>query len=196
MGAVALKIERTTYYTYADYEKWPEYPRFELIKGEAFEMSAPSFAHQAVSMALSIQLGTFLRGKKSKVLAAPFDVRINYDTGDNTVVQPDLLVVCDPTKIENGKHCLGAPDMIIEILSDSTRSRDKIKKLNVYQEAGVREYWIVNPDDRNVEVFILENGKYFITGYEDKAVIPVHVLEECKINLADVFEDIPEEEQE
>jgi Uma2 family endonuclease len=194
VSATARKIETTTCYTYEDYAKWPDYPRFELIKGEAIEMSSPSFSHQSVSMALSVQLGSFLRGKKCKVVAAPFDVRINYNTTDNTVVQPDLLVVCEISKIENGKHCLGAPDMIIEILSLSSGSHDKIKKLNIYQEAGVREYWIVNPDDKNVEVFILENGKYFITGYEGNVTIPVHILDGCKINLADIFETVAEEE--
>lgn len=186
--STALKIDTTPYFTYADYATWPDYPRFELIKGEAFEMSAPSREHQEISVALTVQFGTFLRGKKCRLFHAPFDVRINYNTTDNTVVQPDLLVVCDLSKIENGKHCLGAPDFVIEILSESTRSYDKVKKLNVYLDAGVREYWIVNPEDRNVEVFILENGKYFISCYEDKDTIPVHVLEGCKINLAEVFE--------
>ncbi|MCL2199144.1 MAG: Uma2 family endonuclease [Defluviitaleaceae bacterium] len=191
MVMLAEKINTTTYYTYADYEKWPEYPRFELIKGEAFEMSAPTLAHQEITVALTLQIGNYLRGKKCKLVAAPFDVRINYDTADNTVVQPDLVVVCDLSKIENGKHCLGAPDMAIEILSETSHRHDKLKKFNIYLEAGVREYWVVDPDARGVQVHILEDGRYFTKAYDSTATIPVHVLEGCNVNLAEVFE--PEE---
>jgi len=195
MSAAAKKlntIDTTQRYTYADYATWPDEPRFELINGEAFEMSAPSRAHQKISMTLSVQLGSYLRGKKCEVYAAPFDVRINYNKADNTVVQPDLLIICDLEKIENGKHCLGAPDMVIEIVSESTRRMDRVKKLNIYMEAGVREYWMVYPEDKTVDVLILENGKYFLTGYESDGIIPAQVLEGCKINLSDIFE--PEEE--
>ena len=194
-AAPAIKIEQRTRtnYTYADYATWPDEPKFELINGEAIEMSAPSEAHQAVSVALTIDLGTFLRGKKCRLYHAPFDVRINYDTTDNTVVQPDLVVICDHEKIANGKHCLGAPDLAIEILSESTRRIDKIRKLNIYRQAGVREYWIVDPEIKSVETYVLEDGKYFITGYENEDTIPVYVLEGCKINLPDIFEGIVSE---
>lgn len=193
-GATARKIEATPHYTYADYEKWPEYPRFELIKGEAVEMSSPTEVHQAISIALGSLLWNFLRGRKCRVYTAPFDVRINYKTTDNTVLQPDLLVVCDTAKIENGKHCLGAPDMAIEILSESSRNHDQLKKFNIYLEAGVREYWIISPEERTVGVHVLENEKYFTKYYGDTDVISVHILEGCKINLAEVFEPLPEEE--
>ncbi|MCL2386358.1 MAG: Uma2 family endonuclease [Defluviitaleaceae bacterium] len=184
----AREFTSTHQYTYADYATWPDYPRYELINGEAIQMSAPSRVHQKISMALSIQIGTFLRGKKCEVLAAPFDVRINYNTTDNTVVQPDLVVICDMAKIENGKHCLGTPDMVIEILSESTRGYDKVRKFNVYLEAGVSEYWIVDPIERIVNVHILRDGNYFIKPYGDTDTIPVHVLEGCMVNLAEVFE--------
>jgi len=174
-------------YTYADYAKWPEYPRYELFNGEAIKMSAPTWEHQEISMELSIQFGTFLRGKKCRVVASPVDVRINYNTLDNTVIQPDLVIVCDTGKIENGKHCLGAPDMAIEILSESTRGMDKLRKFNIYLNAGVREYWIVSPFERMVEVYILKNGEYVVSAYDDESTIPVHVLEGCTIDLRTVF---------
>jgi len=193
--SVALKSapKSKPYFTYADYEQWPEYPRFELFNGEAIEMSSPSREHQKISMALSGLFWAFLRGKKCEVYAAPFDVRINYNTTDNTVLQPDLLVVCDLEKIENGKSCLGAPDLAIEILSESTYRRDKLKKFNIYLEAGVREYWIVDPLERIVYVHTLEDKKYFVKLYGDTDIIPVHVLEGCEINMADIFEPLEEE---
>jgi Uma2 family endonuclease len=180
-------------YTYADYAIWPDYPRFELINGEAIKMSAPSWRHQEISMSLSVLFGSFLRGKKCKIVAAPFDVRLNYKTLDNTVVQPDLMIICDEKKIENGKHCLGTPDMVVEILSESTRSLDKLKKFNIYLEAGVSEYWVVHPEDRYIEVYILENGKYHATMYGDKNVVPVHTVKDCTIDLSQIFEPVEAE---
>ena len=198
MSATARKIEIKRSYTYRDYADWPDYPRFELINGEAIEMGAPSEAHQAILMNLSIALGSFLRGKKCRAYAAPFDVRINFDRADNTVVQPDLVVICDRSKVENGKHCLGVPDLIVEILSESNFRHDKIKKFNIYLNAGVREYWIVDPDRRIVDVYLLQNGSYVAKPYGATDKIPVSVVEDCEINVADIFEDMlietPEEE--
>lgn len=185
--ALAKKINTPSHFTYADYAEWPEYPRYELFNGEATEMSAPSIDHQEISMALSIELGTFLKGKKCKLLASPVDVRINYKTRDNTVLQPDLIIVCDESKIENRKCCLGAPDMAIEILSESTRHIDMLKKFNIYLEAGVREYWIVSPEDKIITVHVLENNNYVTRNYGEGDTIQVHVLDGCKISLADIF---------
>ena len=155
-------------------------------------MSAPTWEHQEISMALGGLFWHFLRGKKCRVVASPVDVRINFDTLDNTVVQPDLVIVCDTDKIKNGKNCLGAPDMAIEILSESTRSMDKLRKFNIYLHAGVREYWIVSPFERMVEVCILKEGEYRIFVYDDESVIPVHVLEGCSIDLKEVFPPLEE----
>ncbi|MDR0310408.1 MAG: Uma2 family endonuclease, partial [Acidobacteriota bacterium] len=121
---------------------------------------------------------------------APFDVRLNADTYDDTVVQPDLLVVCDRSK-PDGKCCVGVPDMIIEILSPSSGRHDKLVKFHLYQKAGVREYWIVDPETKTVQVCILENGKYVTTMYgdTDTDTVPVHVLDGCVIGLKDVFEE-------
>jgi len=188
--AIAQKTTAKPHYTYADYATWPDYPRFELINGEAFKMGAPSEAHQAVLIALSSIFWNFLRGKQCRVYMAPFDVRINFDTTDDTVVQPDLVVICDRSKLENGKHCLGVPDLAVEILSESNMRHDKIRKFNVYLNAGVREYWIIDPHSRAVEVYLLENGKYHVAHYDDTSKIPVSVLDGFEVDMAEVFEDM------
>ena len=182
----ALKKEKN-YYTYSDYLTWDDDARYELIDGVPYLMSpAPRQEHQEVSMEIAKQLAVFLTGKPCKVFAAPFDVRLNVDKADDTVVQPDILVVCDKSKLD-GKSCNGAPDLVIEILSPSSLKSDRITKFNKYLQAGVREYWIVDPDQKTVDVYTLENGKYFAAVYSDTDVVPVSVLEGCEINLQDVF---------
>ncbi|MCL1918437.1 MAG: Uma2 family endonuclease [Peptococcaceae bacterium] len=173
-------------YTYADYEKWDDEIRYELIDGVPYMLAAPSQTHQTISGELYFQLAGFLKGKQCKVFYAPFDVRLTANDKDDTVVQPDLLVVCDMPKLD-GKACVGAPDMAIEILSPSSSRQDKVVKLNLYQKAGVREYWIVDVEDKAVQVCILRDGEYIVKAYTDADIAPVHVLEGCSINLADVF---------
>jgi len=181
------KYDEDRRYTYADYESWDDDNRYELIDGIPYVMFAPSTTHQSISMELSIQLGSFLKGKPCRVFAAPYDVCLNgLGDEDHTVVQPDLLVVCDESKIDK-KRCNGAPDMTIEILSPSTSKRDLLTKLVKYQNAGVREYWIIDPDAEVVKVHVLENGRYVISSYESNEVITVNVLDGCVITLSDVF---------
>ena len=174
-------------YTYSDYLTWDDDKRYELIDGEVYMMSpAPVRIHQRISMEIARQLANYLRGKTCEVYPAPFDVRLNADTKDDTVIQPDITVVCDPKKLDD-QGCKGAPDMIIEILSPSTARRDQRFKFHQYLKAGVREYWIVYPDLKNVQVNLLADGKYSIQVYGDTDIVPVHVLEDCQITLADVF---------
>ena len=176
-------------YTYADYATWPEDVRYELIDGVAHMMSpAPGRVHQTILGELYRQIATFLKGKQCKVYAAPFDVRLNADSGDDTVVQPDIVVVCDRSKLDD-KGCNGAPDMVVEILSKSSLGRDRVLKFNRYLKAGIREYWIVEPDSKTATVYILDNGRYYSTAYAETDNAPVHVLEGCTINLTDVFEE-------
>ena len=176
-------------FTYADYCAWDDGERWELIDGVSYLMSpAPLRVHQEISIKLSWKLQSFLNGKPCKLFAAPFDVRLNADTFDDTVVQPDLLVVCDRSKLDD-RGCVGAPDMVIEILSRTTERYDRLVKFQLYQKAGIREYWIVDPDIRAVQVNILENGKYVTTMYGDADTAPVHVLPGCEINLREVFEE-------
>jgi len=175
------------YYTYADYETWDDDFRCELIDGVVYAMSAPSRFHQAISVELTTQLHTFLRGKSCKLFHAPFDVRLNAHTKDDIVVQPDLLVVCNELKIENGRHCIGAPDFVIEILSPSTSNKDRDIKSKRYLEAGVREYWLICPESLTVETLISNNGKYQRECYSFEDEIPVSILEGCILNMKETL---------
>lgn len=183
-------------YTYADLLKWDGDTRYELYNGQPVALASPSDIHQEISGEIHLQLGNYLKGKKCRVYYAPFDVRLFERRGDrpenvNTVVQPDLMVVCDPDKIDrHGVH--GAPDMVIEILSDSTRRTDRLLKFNLYRDAGVREYWIIDPVERLVSVHILEDRQYYTTVYGPDASVPVGVLEECTIDLSTVFPEEPQ----
>jgi Uma2 family endonuclease len=174
-------------YTYEDYLNRDDETRFELIDGVIYMMAPPAQAHQEISGELYLQLANFLKGKPCKVLYAPFGVRLNADTGDNTILEPDLLVVCDLSKLD-GRSCNGAPDMVIEILSPSTSKKDKTLKFDKYMQAGVRELWYVDPADKTVSVCILKNGEYCIRTYSNTDTVLVHVLEGCEIILKDVFD--------
>jgi len=187
VNEVARKYDDLKRYTYSDYASWDDGNRYELIDGITHMMSAPSAEHQRISGKLFRKISDFLDGKKCEVFYAPFDVCLNGKGDDDyTVVQPDLLVVCDELKIDD-KRCDGAPDMVIEIISPSTSRLDRLTKLNKYLEAGVREYWIVDPEDKGVTVHILENAKYVISAYEDEAIISVNVLEGCEVVLHEIF---------
>jgi len=181
-------------FTYEDYLTWDDDNRYELIDGEVFDMApAPSPTHQSISMELSGQFRNSLIGKLCKVFAAPFDVRLQRSKRNDTVVQPDLLVICDPSKIDK-RGCKGAPDLVIEITSPFSATHDCIRKFNVYQDAGVREYWIVDPYRKIVTVSTLENNRYVSTEYDNKSKIHVSVLEDCEIDLSTVYPDIVEDE--
>ena len=179
-------------YTYADYLEWEGPIRYELINGEAFQMASPSVAHQALLMGLSTKFDVWLEGKPCKVFAAPLDVRLfpKKDKSDNTVMQPDLLVVCDNDKIDKNS-INGAPDLIIEIASPSNIHTELFRKFNYYLKAGVKEYWVVDPELKKVVVHILENDHYISSSYEDSDHIPVTILPGLEIALADLWAKIP-----
>ena len=185
-------IKKGQRYTYADYCTWGEDVRCELIDGVVYDMSpAPGWMHQDLSRNLIGQLFNFLEGKTCKVFHAPFDVRLDDDY-DGTVVQPDIVVICDRSII-SGTGCTGAPDMVVEILSPSTASKDMLVKFNRYLKAGVREYWIVDPQTRVVRVCSLNNGKYDSIDYLDADKIAVNVLEGCEIDIKRLFADLDAE---
>ena len=153
-------------YTYADYLLWEFKERVELIKGKIFKMSpAPSRLHQEMSGELYYILSRYFRKKTCRLYAAPFDVRlINFkeSTTDNqitSVVQPDLCVICDSDKLDN-RGCIGAPDLIIEILSPGNSNREMTLKFDLYEENGVKEYWIVNQSEKIILIYVLQDGKY------------------------------------
>jgi Uma2 family endonuclease len=178
-------MNRNRRYTYADYITWDEGQRWELIDGAPYAMASPSVAHQRVIREISGQLWQFLKGKPCEVFIAPLDVRL-YAAGDDeeTVVQPDILVVCDLAKLD-GKGVNGAPDLAVEIVSPATSGHDRLLKFNHYLRAGVREYWIVDPGDKTVAAHVLRDGEYTVRVYADAA--PVHVLENFTVDLTDVF---------
>jgi Uma2 family endonuclease len=181
-------------YTYANYLTWRFQERIELIKGKLFKMApAPARKHQQSSLELTRQISNFLFKKECKIYTAPFDVRFPKGEGDDqvfTVVQPDICVICDKSKLDD-RGCVGAPDFIIEILSPATAKKDVKDKFQLYQEYGVREYWIVSPEDKIVDVFLLDDsGKYQLIGkYTEDDLIKVNIFEGLNISLAEVFED-------
>ena len=175
-------------YTYVDYLEWDDDIRYELIDGVPYLMSAPTWQHQEISGNLYLQFKTFLKGKSCKVYYAPFDVRLNADTKDDTVVQPDIVVICDSSKMMKTGY-KGAPDMVIEILSPSTSRYDRTLKFNTYLKSGIHEYWIIDPDTQTLTVHILKDGDYITRPYTDKDTVPVHVLDGCIINMQEVFEE-------
>jgi Uma2 family endonuclease len=150
-------------WTYKDYKDWQLKPgeRYEIIDGVAYAMSAPNTEHQLIASTLNAELYNFLKGKKCKAIPAPFDVRLFYkeDESDNTVVQPDLVVVCDPEKLAK-EGCRGAPNLVIEILSPSNSAIEMNRKLNIYSKAGVPEVWIIDPEEKQVDVYHLAGNRY------------------------------------
>ena len=174
--------------TYAEYKAWELKPgeRYEIIYGEAYAMSAPSVYHQAMLMELSKQFAVFLTGKPCRVYPAPFDVRLYYeeDESDDTVVQPDITVICDKNKRgpEGGR---GAPDLVVEILSPSNSAIEMQRKFELYRDAGVREYWVVNGEYKTLTVNIFDKNHFTSKTYKDKA--PVAAVEGLLIDLESVF---------
>jgi Uma2 family endonuclease len=187
------KEKENIIFNYKIYQTWPENERWELIEGEAYNMSpAPNTEHQNISGEIFGNIWQFLKHKSCKVFSAPFDVRLsemdNPEEQDiETVVQPDIVVVCDNNKIDK-KGCLGAPDLIVEILSPSTSYKDETNKLALYEKHGVREYWIVNPDAKYIMIYHQEGDKYLKPEYlKDEDILTSIVLEGFKIKLQDIF---------
>jgi Uma2 family endonuclease len=192
-----LSLDINKRYTYSDYLTWLDNESRELIHGVIKKMSpAPRLQHAQVSYNIAWHLGAIIKKNKSKckVFTAPFDVRFpkQGETADDkidTVVQPDICVICDLLKLDE-RGCCGAPDMIVEILSPSTIKKDVTDKFALYEEAGVKEYWLVQPKDKAITVFLLQqNGKYDEGAvYEDEGKIFVAVFDNLPIDLKDIFE--------
>ena len=175
-------------YSYADYLVWKIKERVELLKGKILEMSAPSPIHQEISGNLQGALFVFLKNSKCKLYTAPFDVRFPQkgESQVYTVVQPDLYVVCDFEKIDS-KGCVGAPDLVVEILSPGNSKKEMKSKFALYQEEGVREYWVVDPERELVFVYVADNKKF-------KPTIPIAddyvystIFPDFKIHTSDLF---------
>ena len=180
------------HFSYRDYAQWPEDERWELIDGVAWNMGpAPTREHQRVSVELVLQIGNYLHDKPCAIYAAPFDVRLpTSDEADDpidTVVQPDIAVICDEHKLDS-RGCVGAPDWIIEIISPGSAARDQIDKRKLYETHGVREYWIVHPHDHVVTIYRAKDnayGKSEIRATEGQA--PVGIFSEFSIDWELIF---------
>ena len=180
------------HYTYADYLQWKFEERIELFKGRLMKMAAPNTRHQLISMHLSNLFYNFLKDKNCNIFHAPFDVRLPIKSGRknneiNTVVQPDLCIVCDTNKIDE-KGCLGAPDIIVEILSPGNSKRELQYKFELYEEAGVLEYWIVAPTEEFITIWYLEQGKYNRSKpFSAGQMITSDILPNFQIDTTDLF---------
>ncbi|MCP4154784.1 MAG: Uma2 family endonuclease [bacterium] len=194
MGLAAKKeLER---YTYQDYLSWDDDQNWEIINGKAHKLHgmspAPTRVHQAVFRELFLQLGHQLKNNSCHLYSAPFDVRLHeedqVEEECTNIVQPDIAIICDVEKLDE-KGCKGAPDFIIEILSPATSRRDKLEKFNLYEEAGVKEYWLVSPEENIAEVFILGPDKRYGRPfrYTEKDTAPVKVIKGLTIDFSPVF---------
>lgn len=184
------QLDLTKRYTVKDYMSWRFRERVELIRGIIHKMSpAPGRRHQAISRELLIEIGLFLRGYACQVFDAPFDVQLSKKD-ESTVVQPDLCVVCDESKLTE-QGCSGAPDIIIEILSPGNSSREKKEKYELYEENGVREYWIVEPLSNTIYPYILDSEGVF-QGQKPLVIgeqLTSTVLPGLEIDLEVIFKD-------
>ena len=192
---MTLTLDLTRRYTYADYLTWVDDVGRELIEGFIKLFPAPRRVHAEISKNIYRLLDFIVSKKKGgcSVYYAPFDVRFpkNGETSDNkiyTVVQPDICVVCDPSKLDD-RGCCGAPDMIIEIFSPSTGKRDLHEKFLLYEEHGVKEYWIVYPSDKAIHTFLLQDDGKYNAGiiYEQEGKAPVRVFDDYLLDLKDIF---------
>lgn len=161
---MSLPRRDDAHHTYGEYRRWRDDARYELIDGVAYAMApAPARIHQEVLLELARQVANALADHPCRAFIAPFDVRLpkgnEADDEIDTVVQPDLSVVCDPAKLD-ACGCRGAPDWIVEVLSPATAGHDHILKRALYERAGVNEYWLLHPVDRIVTIYRLESGRY------------------------------------
>ncbi len=180
-------------YTYADYLQWKFDERIELIKGKIFKMSpAPSSFHQDIAVEITRVFANYLKGKSCKVYSAPFDVRLTKKTLLNedikTVVQPDICVICDRSKIDKA-GCIGAPDIVVEIISPGNNKTELQNKFEIYEENGVQEYWIVSPQDKTFLKYTLnQEGVYTASKLlPSDAEVTTPILPGFVLKLEDVF---------
>jgi Uma2 family endonuclease len=180
-------------YTYADYLLWQFEERVELLRGKIRQMAAPNRRHQVVSRRIQYVLTTALLKSPCELYNAPFDVRLTrmrHDKEVKTVVQPDLCVICDPAKLDE-RGCNGAPDLIIEILSPGNSRTEMKDKFELYQEAGVLEYWIANPGEKMIQVFRLnEQGCYIgLPAVFEGDILTTPIVPNMEVDVAEVFLD-------
>jgi len=182
-------------YSYADYLTWEMDEMVELIKGKLFKQAAaPRRKHQEIVTRVLTKLHNLVEGSRCRAYTAPFDVRLpvrsKKDEDIFTVVQPDICVVCDPEKLDQA-GCIGAPDLILEILSPGNHKKELQNKYEVYEESGVKEYWIIHPEEQMLLKYTLENGKYIPSKlFTIGEVVTSACLEGFQLDLDEVFKNI------
>ena len=180
-----MQVPQERIYTSADYWNLPEGQRAELIDGKLYAMAPPNFTHQKISFSLARKIADYIDTNKGSCEVVPAPFAVNLDANDKTWVEPDISVICDKTKITE-KGCKGAPDWVIEVVSPSTQSRDYLKKLWLYQNAGVREYWIVNPIMKNVQVYTFDKDESS-TQFSFDDEISVYIFDSLSIKISDLL---------
>ena len=184
-GRDRMPIPQKRTYTSEDYWNLPEGQRAELIDGKLYAMAPPSFTHQKISFSLARKIADDIDSKKGNCEVIPAPFAVNLDADDKTWLEPDISIICDKTKISE-KGCKGAPDWVIEVISPSTQSRDYLKKLWLYQNAGVREYWIINPIMQNVQVYSFdEEATSNQFSFNDE--ILSHIFNDLIIKISDLL---------
>jgi Uma2 family endonuclease len=184
------KLDLNKQYTYADYLMWQFSERIELLRGFIKKISpAPSRRHQSISFNMTIKIGNLFNLKACKVYIAPFDVRLPIPNAkkDTTVVQPDICIICDESKLDE-KGCNGAPDLIVEILSPGNSKHDADTKFRLYEEAGVQEYWMVESEEKLVFIYTLRDGIYIgLKPFSEGEIINSPRFPELKIEVESIF---------
>jgi Uma2 family endonuclease len=187
------QLDLNRLYTYLDYMKWRFQERVELIRGKVSKMSpGPNVTHQVTSAELSKILLVHFHKQPCLVFMAPFDVRLPVPSAakDSTVVQPDICIICDENKLDE-QGCNGAPDLVVEILSPGNSRHEKETKFQLYEESGVREYWIVDPNNKEIIVFTLVDGKYKQQpAFREGMILQSPLFPELKAAVDDVFERV------
>jgi len=188
-----METARQDRWSWDDYRTWNDDQRWELLEGEPYCMSpAPTSRHQAIAIDLAVLLAQHFKGKTCRPFIAPIDVKLSA----HNIVQPDLLVVCDPSQIRE-THIEGPPELVVEILSPSSGRHDRVRKLALYARSGVAEYWLIQPYPAVVEVLRLDGDSYRIAGaYTDRDQLHSPTFPELILDLAEVFTlPVPAEEQ-
>lgn len=192
---MALPIHKNRKLNYADYLTWPDDERWEIIDGMPYNMSpAPSRRHQGVVVATVALFSGYFKNKKCKFYVAPFDVRLSNDYSQDelieNVVQPDLSVFCDKSKLDD-KGAIGAPDLAVEVLSPSTSKKDMSEKMLLYQKFKVKEYWVIDPEGKDVRVFALdEAGRFNLFALaQTEGQFSGKLFPDLKVSLEELFEE-------
>ncbi len=188
------QLDLSQTYTYLQYYNWKIKERIELIKGKIFKMSpAPDVVHQKISARLHILMNNYFENHSCELYYAPIDVRLPIPKKENpdTVVQPDLSVICDATELDE-KGCNGVPDLIVEILSKGNSNHDLKTKFDLYEEVGLPEYWILNPWDKTIFIYSLQNGKYIGSKpyVEDDTFAQSVLFPDFSVCLGEVFKGV------